>query len=332
MKGVLPRTTSSTGFARRSMQAIAMVLTACAAVALSTSTPLLAKELKTDPVSRVRAQDVFYTTSGAGTGLPNGAEIFAVEVSGNKTTARDIGPTHGEDCASLALSASGTLYSMCGPLFGDQRLATIDLKTGRANLFGVRVPSLAVMAMAFGPNGILYAVGGCNPDPNFECTPGSDPNYNSLYTVDTKTGAFRRVGPTGAPQLFMDLAFDRQGKMLGVTSTVNPSAIPAILYRIDPATGRATKITDLVGNTSIMGLAFGREGKLYATDNAQRPGLYVLDIATGFETPIAALPFGFSSGLELVNPGDDDNDDHCVSDRAEWPSWMRPNVPTVGVC
>jgi hypothetical protein len=49
-----------------------------------------------------------------------------------------------------------------------------------------------------------------------------------------------------------------------------------------------------------MGLAFGRDGKLYATDFVQNPGLYRIGTTTGFETAIAALPFGFSSGLELM--------------------------------
>jgi hypothetical protein len=121
--------------------------------------------LATESVRHGDAKDLFYTTSGAGTGLPNGAEIFAIAVRGETVTTRDIGPTHGGDCASLALSPEGTLYSMCGALFGDQQLATIDQKTGRAHLFGVPVPGLAVMAMAFDRNGTLYAVGGCNPDP-----------------------------------------------------------------------------------------------------------------------------------------------------------------------
>jgi DNA-binding beta-propeller fold protein YncE len=99
----------------------------------------------------------------------------------------------------------------------------------------------------------------------------------------------------------MDLAFDRHGNMLGVTTTVNPSGTPAILYRIDPATGKATKLFNLVGSNLVMGLAFGRDGKLYATDNFENPGLYRIDTKTGFETAIAALPFGFSSGLELMN-------------------------------
>jgi hypothetical protein len=110
---------------------------------------------------------------------------------------------------------------MCGNLFGTQQLASINRKTGLATLFGVRVPGLAIMALAFGPNGILYAVGDCNPngdpnDLNTDCTPGSDPNYNSLYTVNEATGAVTRVGSTGAPQYFMDLAFDRHGNLYGV--------------------------------------------------------------------------------------------------------------------
>jgi hypothetical protein len=53
----------------------------------------------------------------------------------------------------------------------------------------------------------------------------------------------------------------------------------------------------------VMGLASGRDGNLYATDFTQHPGLYRVSATTGFETAIAALPFGFSSGLELMNPG-----------------------------
>jgi hypothetical protein len=245
---------------------------------------------------------VFYTTSGAGTGLKNGAEIFAIIVSGAKVTTRDVGPTHGGDCGSLALSPGGRLYSMCGSLFGAQRLATINPKTGRAHLFGVRVPGLAVMALAFGRNGTLYAVGDCNPDPKtFECIPGKD--FNALYTVNVTTGAFTRIGPTGAPQFFMDLTLDSHGTMLGVTTTVNPSGTPAILYRINPATGTATKLLDLTGSNYVMGLAFGRDGKLYATDAFPNSGLYRIDTKTGFETAIAALPFGSSSDLVLMNPG-----------------------------
>jgi DNA-binding beta-propeller fold protein YncE len=259
--------------------------------------------LATTSVRHGHTTSLFYTTSGAGTGLPNGAEIFAITVRGAKVTTRDIGPTYGGDCGSLALSPHGKLYSMCGTLFfGDQQLATIDQETGRAHLFGVLVPGLTVMAMAFGPDGTLYAVGDCNPDTNsFECIPGPA-DYNSLYKVNTRTGAFTRIGPTGAAQFFMDLVVDSHGNMLGVTTTVNPSSTPAILYRIDPATGKATELFNLAGPSNyVMGLAFGRDGKLYATDNFSPSGLYVIDTNTGLETAIATLPFGFSSDLVLMN-------------------------------
>ncbi len=248
-----------------------------------------------------RTKDVFYTTSDGGLGL------FEIQVSGRKIAVREIGPTNGGECLSLALSSSGTLYSMCGPLFGDQQLATIDRRTGQATLFGESVPGLAVMGMVFAPDGTLYAVGGCTPDENFECIRDSD--YNSLYIVSEDTGAFTRVGPTGADQFFMDLAFDRRGRMFGVTSTVNPSSVLATLYRIDPVTGAATKIVDLVGSNSVMALSFGQNGRLYATDFVQNPGLYRIDVKTGHETAIAALPFGFSHNLELANPDRDDDDD-----------------------
>jgi outer membrane protein assembly factor BamB len=287
----------------RGLRALVISATLFAFLIATTVVITPSKASATESIGHGDAKSVFYTTSGAGMGLPTGAEIYEIAVSGDKVATRRIGPTHGEDCASLALSPRGTLYSMCGPLFGDQRLATIDRQTGRADLFGVPVPGLAVMAMAFGPDGTLYAVGDCNPDPTtFECVPGSDPNYNSLYRVDERTGAFTRIGASGAPQLFMDLTFDRRGNMLGVTTTVNPSFVPAMLYRIDPTTGTATRLFNLVGSNTVMGLAFGRDGKLYATDFVENPGLYLIDTATGFETAIAALPFGFSSGLELMNP------------------------------
>ena len=102
----------------------------------------------------------------------------------------------------------------------------------------------------------------------------------------------------------MDLTFDSHGTMLGVTTTVNPSTMPAILYRINPATARATKLVTLTGSNAVMGLAFGRDGTLYGTDFTPEPG------------PVPDRPHDrrgdhdrrpalrFSSGLELMNPGE----------------------------
>jgi DNA-binding beta-propeller fold protein YncE len=242
-------------------------------------------------VSPVQANDLFYTISEAA------SDLIAIHVQGVNKTTTLIGPTGGGGCISLALSPWGTLYSMCGDLFGVQKLATIDHGTGLATVFGVGVGGLAVMAMKFGPDGDLYAVGGCNPVGG-ECT-----GPNSLYKVNTGSGAFTIVGPTGTPLFFMDLALDRDGNMYGVTCPLSPSGGPlSTLYRINLATGAATKVVDLVGPTSIMGLSFDREkNKLYATDfYSINSALYLVDIKTGFLTPVATTGYGFSSNLVSV--------------------------------
>jgi hypothetical protein len=246
--------------------------------------------------SSVQANELFYTTAGAG------SELIAIQGQNvHNLTARLVGPTNGGNCVSLALSPWGTLYSMCGVLFGEQKLATIDRSDGHATLFGMGVTGLTVMSLEFGPDGTLYAVGNCNPGPT-ECTPGA-PTYNSLYKVDVETGLFTLIGPTGARLFFMDLAIDREDNMYGVTSTLSPSGGPlSTLYRIDIATGRATKVADLVGSSSIMGLSFDRErDKLYATDfYSINSALYLVDIKTGFLTPLATTGYGFSSNLVWV--------------------------------
>jgi hypothetical protein len=69
----------------------------------------------------------------------------------------------------------------------------------------------------------------------------------------------------------MDLAFDRDGNMFGVTTSLNSSYMLAILYLIDPETRAATKVVNLVESNTVMGSAFGRVGKLYGTDFVQNP-------------------------------------------------------------
>src|SRR5437016_190228 len=115
-------------FGRRTLPVIAIVVMLCA-LSVTTSSSLLAQNIDTNSVGPSRGNNVFYTTSSGG---PNGVELFAIDVRGNNITTRDIGAMLGGDCATLALSRSGTLYSMCGALFGEQQLATVDRKTGRA--------------------------------------------------------------------------------------------------------------------------------------------------------------------------------------------------------
>jgi hypothetical protein len=255
-------------------------------------------------------QHLFYTLGG-----PNPATLWAIELKGSKITSTQIGNGAGGGCASLAMSPqTGKLYSMCvqdASTFpdGDMYLVTIDTNTGAATFppSGTK-NNVGIMAMAFSPDGTLYAVGGCFPYPDppaeggtFDCNPGA-PGFNTLYTVDVNSGALTPIGPTGAPEYFMDMAFDRNGNLFGETSTLTPAYPPAVLYRIDTTTGKATNPVNLVGSSTVMGLAFDQNGKLYATDFTQNPGFYLVDPKTGFERAIGALPFNESTALELADP------------------------------
>ncbi len=225
---------------------------------------------------------------------PGGSSILVtLQVRGvNKLTTTAIGPTGAFGCASLARSAAGVMYSVCGPGIAKadqpQQLATIDLNTGHATLFGQAITGLQVMALEFAPDGTLYAAGDMN---------AASPTFDSLYTVDVKTGAFTRVGSTGTPagEFVMDFAFDRNGTMYGASSHM--------LFTIDRKTGTATKVADFVGGGDIMGLSFdANKNRLYATDwKAPNSALYLVDVQTGFLTPVAAVGYPFAHGLASTN-------------------------------
>jgi len=225
-------------------------------------------------------------------------KLVSIEVRGpNDVTITPIGAIGTFGCTSVAVSSQGILYSVCGPSNfvdskhqyfcmtpGPQRLATIDTKTGRATMFGAPLEKLNVMALEFAPDGTLYAVGDANP---------ASPTFNTLYTVDQKTGAFTAVGSTGVPQpdFFMDLAFDARGTMYGASMFG--------LFTIDRKTGTANKVASFVGGGGVMGLSYNaKRDKLYATDYKEPTSdVYVVDTHTGFLTPVATTGYPNSHGL-----------------------------------
>jgi DNA-binding beta-propeller fold protein YncE len=103
------------------------------------------------------------------------------------------------------------------------------------------------------------------------------------------------VGSTGAPEFFMDFAFDKNGTMYGATNHT--------LFTIDTKTGTATKVADFVGGGDVMGLSFDTtKSRLYATDfKTPNSALYLVDIRTGFLTPVAAVGYPMSHGLVTAN-------------------------------
>jgi DNA-binding beta-propeller fold protein YncE len=247
-----------------------------------------------------RAVDRFY-------GIVNSPDakgkLVAIDVRDqDDVTITPIGTIGTFGCTSVALSKEGTLYSVCGPgdfvdthhkygcmTPGPQQLATIDPKTGQATMFGEPVKDLNVMALEFAPDGTLYAVGDSNQ---------ASPTFNTLYTVDQKTGAFTAVGSTSvqAPNFFMDLAFDARGTMYGASMYG--------LFTIDRKTGTATKVVDFVGGGVVMGLGYNaKQDTLYATDwKTPNSALYVVDTKNGFLTPMADMGYPLSHGLVALMP------------------------------
>jgi hypothetical protein len=231
-----------------------------------------------------KTDDLLYAT------VPD--KLVTLQILGiNKVTTTVVGTMGAPGCASLARSAAGIMYSVCGPGIAKpdqpQQLATIDLKTGRATLFGTPFTALSVMGLEFGPDGTLFAVGDTNK---------ASPTFNSLYTVDVKTAALTRVGSTGAPEFFMDFAFDKNGTLYGATSHM--------LFTIDPKTGTANKVADFVGGGDVMGLSFdSTQSRLYASDwKSPISALYSVDTQTGFLNPVAAIGYPFSHGLVPAAP------------------------------
>ncbi len=228
--------------------------------------------------------DAFYATGGD--------KLLSISVhDGDQVAVAELGPLE-PGCGTLARSSTGVLYSMCGIGMGKpgpQQLATIDPKTGKAKVFGTTVDGLMIMGLEFAPDGTLYAVGDAN---------GASPTFNSLYTLDVKTGAPTRVGSTGvpAPGFFHDFTFDSRGTMYGTTSQA--------LYTIDPKTATATKVTDFVGGGGygVMGLSYNdKQDRLYATEfKPLNSAFYLVDAKTGFLTPLAATGYPFAHALVPV--------------------------------
>lgn len=222
--------------------------------------------------------DAFYATANS--------KLIRVEARGaHDVTITAVGALGAVGCAAMARSPNGGLYTVCGEGIqkpGPQQLASIDVASGRATMIGPPVTGLQIMGLEFGADGKLYTVGDANP---------ASPTFNSLYTVDVSNGAFSRVGATGAPEFFHDFALDRQGTMYGTTSDA--------LYTIDVATGTATRVVNFVGGGMVMGLSFNAPGtRLYATDwKAPISDVYLVDLRTGFLTPLAATGYAYSHGL-----------------------------------
>jgi hypothetical protein len=185
------------------------------------------------------------------------------------------------------------------------QLATLNLATGAAAPVGSPLPTgqtLDIMGMTCSRDGTLYAVG------QFDT---SNPDFNSLYIVNRKTGVASRVGSTGVKLsstedpaggfgFLMALAFAPDGTLYGANDVA--------LYRIDISSGYASKIVDFVGVTappSVMGLAIDSRRNFYIADfEPMPPGsrIYQVDTTTGVATPILNTELGFVHNIAFRVP------------------------------
>lgn len=141
------------------------------------------------------------------------------------------------------LSPGGILYGVIGSggTGSTPLLYTINPLTGVTALVGTMTGAVGIEALAFAPDGTLYAA-------------GSSTDYHpsdKLYRVNVSTGALTLVGglslPGGGTPDIDDLAWGSDGFLYGADSL---TGVAADLYRINPSTAALA----IAGNTGVLGL------------------------------------------------------------------------------
>jgi len=202
-----------------------------------------------------------------------GADLYSVDsTNGVSQLIGAFGPKT-TSTFTLSYAQNGVLYGIdAGAGWANGTLETINPLTGAATLIGSGTGIGDMMAMAFSPNGTLYA--------------GSWAT-NNLYTIDTTTGAATLVGSLGFGGI-MDLDFDSHGVLYALADN---------LYTVNQATGAGTLATTLP-NGCLMGMAIDSSDHFFATDWCTNPTpLYSLDPTNG------ALKSLGNTGINLAMGG-----------------------------
>jgi DNA-binding beta-propeller fold protein YncE len=243
------------------------------------------------PARSAERPGLLYATSDAGTKLV----AFSLET---KTT-RTIGGIGYPFSLSLAFCPPGKVPYTIINLFGPSaQLATLNLGRGRATpVSSAVIQPNDMMGMTCSRDGTLYAIGQSDH---------TQPDYNSLYTVDRVTGQPTLIGALGVDDgsgndFLMSLAFAPDGKLYGANagSANNVCSI----FLIDPSTGHATKVVDLQGVGSVMGLAIDSDGNFYVADFVSGSRIYAVDTTTGVATPIMNTGKDFVHNIAFRTPG-----------------------------
>jgi hypothetical protein len=183
-----------------------------------------------------------------------------------------------------AFSPSGQLYAMVNS-YSPSTLATVNIATGAATPVGAPTGIADLMAIEFAPDGTLY---------------GASWRTNSLYTLDTSTGAATLVGSLGLPGANMDLTWDYQNNTMYGISSSGPNG--SLLYTVNLVTGAGTLVTNIPGDNCLMGLATDQAGNFLATDwcSSNSP-LYQINPTTGALTNLGLTGIGAPMGGDIYS-------------------------------
>jgi hypothetical protein len=152
------------------------------------------------------------------------------------------------------LSPDGILYGVFPDSSGYLELATIDPAAGITSFVAALTPGIRIEALAFSPDGTLFAVG-TNP------SGGCCPSY--LYTIDPNTGVISQIGSMGIEVDTLDYASDRY--LYGAQSGPGRQG----LHQFEPSTGATTLVGDS-GVNSIVGVTEEIRTKIIAVDISPR--------------------------------------------------------------
>jgi hypothetical protein len=205
----------------------------------------------------------------------DGASLFVTNASNGASI--NVGP-FGFTVLADAFRPNGTLYGMIDLGSSGGQLATVNILTGAATPVGPATGVSKLDAIAFTPNGTLYAA-------SF--------GTNDLYTVNPATGAATVVGSLGFTGV-MDLAWNsRNGTMYAIESLGAGSA----LYSVSLSTGAGTLVTTTPSDNCLMGLAIDSANRFLATDYCSKSSpLFQINTTTGALTNLGNTGIANSMG------------------------------------
>jgi len=234
-------------------------------------------------------------------------------------------------CLTLLVMFAGFATSVeATPIYIESRGTTLDVidsNTGASSVIGPYGVA-GVLAQAFGPDGVLYAMfnagspnahlatvntqtGAATPigaatgvalqamafGPNGTLYAGSF-TTNNLYKINLSTGAPTLIGSLGFNWI-MDLAFDSANQTMYAIAAP-PNCTGSSFYSVNLGTGNGSLISNVPADDCLMALAADSSGRLFTT-GFMTGTLYQIDALTGNTINIGNTGV-FSTMGAAINP------------------------------